>query len=100
MVRGHHGRDLLGLANADFIIKYQILLFIISLLYINNNELGLWVDSEGNTNILVNTCYQSSVLAVLINLYKVVATLFDDDITAYYGLLVYLKERSFHDMEE
>ena len=67
--------------------------------YINNNDKNIWI-SNGNYNLFVYSCFYSSLTAVFINLYKVVTTLFDDDITSYYGLLTYLQEKSMTEMEE
>ena len=67
--------------------------------YMNNDLMKLW-SVGGLEGLMVYLNFVTSVITVGINLVKVVTTLFDKDIIDYYGLLLYLEEKTLHDIEE
>ncbi|KRX06334.1 hypothetical protein PPERSA_04946 [Pseudocohnilembus persalinus] len=60
--------------------------------YLNNDQMSYW-DLGGLSGIFLWLCFLSSAITVFIATQKLLATLFNDEIQLYYGLLTFLQEQ-------
>ena len=56
--------------------------------------------TEGMTYIFFTICFYTSLVNVILSIVKLISLLFDDSIALYYGLISFLSEKSFADLEE